>query len=69
MQKFLKYTAWILVVAGGINWGLVGLFNFDLVQFVFGHWNWLVRLIYILVAISTLYAAMSTCKCTQNDFV
>lgn len=69
MNKFLKYTAWILVVAGGLNWGLVGLFNFDLVQFIFGHWNWLVRLIYILVAISTLYAAMSTCKCAQNDFV
>lgn len=68
MEKFIRYSAWILVLAGGLNWGLIGLFNFDLVQFVFGHWNWLVRTIYVLVAISTIYASMNTCKCVQTEW-
>jgi len=67
MKNIIAKTAWILVIAGGLNWGLVGLFNFDLVEFIFGHWNWLVRLIYVLVAISTIYAALSTCKCHNHD--
>ncbi len=68
MEKIIRYTAWMLVVIGGLNWGLIGLFNFDLVQFVFGHWQWLVRTLYVLVAISTIYASMSTCKCTQTEW-
>lgn len=67
MRKIINYTAWILVVAGGVNWGLIGLFDFDLVKFVFGHWNWLVRLVHVLVAISTIYAALGTCKCVNKE--
>lgn len=45
-----------LVVIGGINWGLVGLFGFDLVAAIFGNMSVLSRIIYILVGISAVYA-------------
>ncbi len=35
-MKALKIIAFILVIVGGLNWGLVGLFNFDLVAAIFG---------------------------------
>ncbi len=48
--------ALILLVIGGINWGLVGLFELDLVAFLFGGAaSILSRVIYILVAISAVW--------------
>ncbi|MGI5827736.1 MAG: DUF378 domain-containing protein [Patescibacteria group bacterium] len=44
----------ILLIIGGINWGLVGLFGLDLVAAIFGA-TILARIIYILVGISALY--------------
>mgnify|MGYP001335551824 CR=1 FL=1 len=50
-------TAWLLVV-GGLNWGLLGLFNFNLVATLFGGDNSAaVKLIYILAGIAALYQA------------
>ena len=46
--------AWWLLVIGGLNWGFVGLFQWDFVQWVFGAWPWLVNLVYILVGLSAL---------------
>ena len=46
-MKGLDYTALILTITGAINWGLVGLFKFDLVAFLFGNLSWLSRIIYI----------------------
>lgn len=54
-MKGLDYTALILTITGAINWGLVGLFKFDLVAFLFGNLSWLSRIIYILVGLSGLY--------------
>ncbi|OGJ12651.1 hypothetical protein A3K82_02165 [Candidatus Pacearchaeota archaeon RBG_19FT_COMBO_34_9] len=36
MKHILELIAWILVVIGALNWGLVGLFNFDVVNYFFG---------------------------------
>lgn len=44
---------WLLWV-GGINWGLVGLLDWNLVEVVFGSWPWLVQLVYILVGLSAV---------------
>ena len=44
-MKGLDYTALILTITGAINWGLVGLFKFDLVAFLFGNLSWLSRII------------------------
>lgn len=56
----LDWLALILVIVGGINWGLVGIFNFDLVANIFGNMSALSRIIYTLVGVSAVYiAAMS----------
>lgn len=47
-------VAFVLLVIGGLNWGLVGLFNFNLVNTIFGSVTWLESLIYILVGLSAL---------------
>ncbi len=54
MKWLIKWIAWILVVIGGLNWGLVGVFNFDLVVALFGSVPIIVTIIYDLVGISAL---------------
>ncbi len=51
----LDWIALILVIIGGLNWGLVGIFNFDLVAAIFGAISIIARIVYILVALSALY--------------
>jgi len=52
------FAAVVLVVIGGLNWGLVGLFDFDLVQAILGGIPILARLVYILVGIAAVYTAI-----------
>jgi uncharacterized membrane protein YuzA (DUF378 family) len=47
--------ALILVIVGGLNWGLVGLFNFNLVAAIFGAGSTLSRIVYILVGLAAVY--------------
>ena len=48
--------ALLLAIIGGVNWGLVGLFRFDLVAWLFGGQTALLaRIVYILVAVSALW--------------
>ncbi len=58
----LDWIVFILVVIGGLNWGLVGIFNFDLVAAIFGDYSAISRIIYILVGISALYAIFTIKK-------
>ncbi|PJA90235.1 MAG: DUF378 domain-containing protein [Candidatus Magasanikbacteria bacterium CG_4_9_14_3_um_filter_32_9] len=44
-----------LVIAGALNWGLVGFLNFNLVTFLFGDYAYLTRFIYIVVGLSAVY--------------
>lgn len=54
----LDLVAILLVVIGGLNWGLVGLFKFDLVQAILGGVPILARLVYILVGLAAAYTAI-----------
>jgi len=45
-----------LIIIGALNWGLVGLFDFNLVSTIFGIDSWASNLIYILVGISGIVA-------------
>lgn len=54
----LDYLAIALLVIGGLNWGLVGLFGFNLVAAIFGAGTLLARAVYILVGLSALYVAI-----------
>lgn len=51
----LDAVAYGLLVIGGINWGLVGFFGFDLVAAIFGDMSVLSRIVYSLVGLSSLY--------------
>jgi uncharacterized membrane protein YuzA (DUF378 family) len=53
-SETLYWIALILVVIGGINWGLVGLFDFNLVTAIFGD-SIITTIIYVLVALAALY--------------
>lgn len=54
-MKILNLTTLILLIVGGLNWGLVGLFNFDLVAALFGEGSLLSRIVYVLVGLSALW--------------
>lgn len=50
----LKIIAYILVLIGALNWGLVGFFNYDLVASLLGDMSLLSRIVYSLVGISAI---------------
>ncbi len=50
-----EWIAFILVIIGAINWGLVGLFGLDLVALIFGSIAVLQKIVYILVGLAGLY--------------
>lgn len=60
-KNTLDWVALILVIIGGVNWGLIGLFSFDLVSTVIGYipylgtFPWVLKIIYILVGLSAVY--------------
>ena len=54
-MKSLNLLTLLLVIVGGLNWGLVGLFDFDLVAAIFGNGSVLARLVYILVGASAIW--------------
>jgi len=64
-MKALHITTMTLLWVGGINWGLVGLFNFNLVDTIFGGFG-LTNIVYILVGLAAvygIYAHMMTDEC------
>lgn len=62
----IDWIAMILLIVGGINWGLVGLFNFDLVAALFGEMSVISRIVYILVGLSALYSIYTSSKMARS---
>ena len=54
----VDWIALILVSVGGLNWGLVGIFKFDLVAWIFGDMSIIARIVYILVGLAAVYTAV-----------
>lgn len=54
-MKNLHMWTFLLLAVGGLNWGLVGLFDLNLVEVLLGGWPMLVRLVYVLVGLSAVY--------------
>jgi hypothetical protein len=54
-NNFISWLAFILVIVGAINWGLVGFFAFDLVAALFGEMSALSRIVYGLVGLAGIY--------------
>jgi uncharacterized protein len=49
------YVALVLVIIGGINWGLIGLFDFNMVNFIFGAHHMVTNFVYVLVGAAALW--------------
>lgn len=56
-MKTLDIVTRILLIVGGLNWGLVGAANFDLVAAIFGSGSALAKIVYIVVGLSALVQA------------
>ena len=54
-MKTINYLALTIAIIGAVNWGLIGVLNFDLVAFIFGEMSWLSRIVYTLVGLSGIY--------------
>ncbi|PIR46313.1 MAG: hypothetical protein COV07_04430 [Candidatus Vogelbacteria bacterium CG10_big_fil_rev_8_21_14_0_10_45_14] len=61
--------AWLLLIIGGLNWGLVGIGGFaggdwNVVHMILGSWAWLEWVVYILVGLSALVGLFG-CRCSK----
>jgi uncharacterized membrane protein YuzA (DUF378 family) len=63
----LDWVAMLLMIVGGINWGLVGVFDVDLVALLAGERTPLARLLYVLVGIASLYAIYLLSKMAAHN--
>ncbi|OWY73174.1 DUF378 domain-containing protein [cyanobacterium TDX16] len=58
-MKPVDVIAAVLLVVGGLNWGFVGVANFDLVATIFGAGSVMARIVYTLVGFAAVYQALS----------
>lgn len=58
-MRILDVLTAVLLIVGGLNWGLVGLFGFDLVAALLGDMSLLSRIVYALVGLSAVYRAVT----------
>ena len=69
-MKILNLLTLALVIIGGINWGLVGVAQFDLVAAVFGGQDAILsRVVYVLVGLSALWQIMPLVRAGSADEV
>ncbi len=65
-MKYVRYIAYTLVLIGALNWGLIGLFGFDLVAAIFGDMTAMSRIIYTLVGASAVITAFAVHHCDEE---
>lgn len=61
-MKNLELIAFVLLLIGGLNWGLVGMFNYNLVTTLLGDGTTMTKVVYGLVGIGALYEAVKFFK-------
>ncbi|MGQ7791618.1 DUF378 domain-containing protein [Faunimonas sp. B44] len=66
-MKMLNLITLVLVIVGGVNWGLVGLFDFDLVAALFGAGSALARIVYVLVGLSAVWQIVPLVSAARHD--
>ena len=64
--NILDWVSIVLVIVGGLNWGLVGAFNFDLVATIFGVMSALSRIVYVLVGLAAIYLIYTATKLAKE---
>jgi uncharacterized membrane protein YuzA (DUF378 family) len=65
-MRVINSVTLFLLIVGGLNWGLVGLFDFDLVAALFGEMSTLSRIVYVLVGASALYQLIPLFRGEEN---
>ena len=68
-MRVLNIVTLLLVIIGGLNWGLVGAFQFDLVAAIFGAGSALSRIVYVLVGLSALWQLVPFVKTLRHGEV
>ena len=63
----LDWVAYVLVLVGALNWGLVGAFKFNLVETLLGDMTMLARIVYVLVGLSALYLVVTVGKLARPE--
>ena len=58
-MRTLKIIMFVLTVIGALNWGLVGLFKFDLVASLFGEMSCITRIVYAIVGLAGFYSLVA----------
>ncbi len=66
VMSAVDYIAMVLLIIGGLNWGMVGLFNIDVVSTIFGAESALTRVIFVLVGIAALYSIYLSAKMASS---
>jgi hypothetical protein len=65
-MNVLDWIAFVLVIIGGLNWGLVGALNYNVVYTIFGIGT-VADVVYILVGLSALYLLATSSKMTKKS--
>lgn len=63
----IDWLAYILAIVGGLNWGLVGFFNYNLVDEIFGVESTVSRVIYAAVGVSAVYLIYTASKLMHHS--
>jgi uncharacterized membrane protein YuzA (DUF378 family) len=66
-SRVLNWIALALVSIGGLNWLLVGAFDFDLVAAIFGEMSALSRAVYVLVGVAAIYTLLVAPRLVRHD--
>lgn len=66
-RNWLDILSLILIIIGGINWGLVGFFKFDLVSFLLGDMSIFSRIVFAVVGIAAIYSLVLFWKLRTDD--
>lgn len=61
----VDWIAFVLLVVGGLNWGMIALFNFNLVSSIFGDMTTISRIVYGLVGLSAVYCIYTLSSKTE----
>jgi hypothetical protein len=66
-MKIVNITALVLIIIGGINWGLVGFLDYNLVDTIFGTGSAMARSVYGLVGLAAIYVLIEKSYMMMND--
>ncbi len=63
----LDWVALVILFIGGLNWGLVGLFHFDLITGIFGDYSPVARAIYVIIGLCAIYVLVRALNCCKGS--